>query len=344
MKLQKRTNSLMVLHAMSLLFFISLFICIPKQAEAKTTGYTTLHSNSTFGYSYNGKMTMVKKVGNTYMKCVYKSVIYEAWDGLSTIPETGGVFYYSTKKNSGFQKFLTTEEVYNDIATNGKSYVYIKLNRGDEASRSSDLICKDIGKSTETNLYHFNGDNFVKIIGASGNHIYLRSEVQLRYYYYDVDISTKRVSKVEVNPDVRVLAQEGTYAIADNLSYIGIYRFVSGKLKKVKNLVKSNNGAPDLYGAIGIIGGKVYYVDTGGGFSRSILKRCSLSGKNKKVLGKFKRNGNTGKIKFMKATSRYCIIRGRSNFFKYIYKGKKFKKITKKKFKKELSHMGDVLK
>ena len=248
------------------------------------------------------------------------------------------------KKNSGFKKFLTTSTVYNDIATNGKKFVYIKLNHGDRKTRSSDVICRDIGNNSETNLYHFSGEYFVKIIGAYGNHIYLQAEIFPFNYFYDIDVSTNRVLKDDRDQLLIVYAMEGKYAIADDFEYIGIYKFQSGKLKLVKNLLKSKKGDPLSYGGVGIINGKVYYVDTGGGFSRSMLKRCTLSGKKKKVLGKFRRSGNVGKIEFMKVTSKYCILKGRNHFFKYTYKGKKLKKIKKKRYKKELAHMGEILK
>lgn len=344
MNLKKKPHYPTALFAVSLLFILALAICIPKQAEAKTSGYTTLHSNFTFGYSSNAKMTAVKKVGNTYIKCIYKDFMYESWAAVDDFSEIKGTFYYSSNKNSGYKKFLTTSTVYNDIATNGEKFVYVKLNHGDEKTRSSDVICRDIRNNSETNLCHFSGDNFVKIVGASGNHIYLRAFRDIYYYYYDVDVSTKRVSKVEANPWAQVYAMEGKYAIADNYEYIGFYKITSGKLKLVKKLLKSKNGDPTNYGGVGIINGKVYYVDTGGGFSRSMLKRCTLSGKKKKVLGKFRRSGNIGKIEFMKVTSKYCILKGKKNFFKYTYKGKKFKKIKKKRYKKELAHMLDILK
>ena len=343
MKFQKRFYYPTVLFAISILFILTLAICIPKQAEAKTSGYTTLHSNFTFGHYYNGRMTATKKLGDTYIKCVYKNVIFASWSALD-YPETKGTFYYSSKKNSGFKKFLTTSTVYNDIATNGEKFVYIKLNHGDEKTRSSDVICKDIRDNSETNLYHFSGDYFVKIIGASGNHIYLQAEKFPFNHYYDIDVSTKRVLIDDRDQRIDVYAMEGKYAIADDYQYIGIYKFQSGKLKFVKNLIKTDNGDPSFYGGVGIINGKVYYVDTGGGYSRSMLKRCTLSGKKKKVLGKFRRSGNVGKIEFKKVTSKYCILKGKKNFFKYTYKGKKFKKIKKKRYKKELAHMLDILK
>ena len=320
-----------------LLFFaaiitIAVFFCTGEPAEAKSAGYETIHGNTAFSCYYADNMQAVKKVGSRYIKCVYPG-----WAG-GTYDCT---YYYSKKKNSGFKKLLSYDIRCNDIATNGTRVVFLKRHYAAGTLDYTEVVSKTIGKSKLKKHYTFrSGDAIARVAGASGSHVYFHVEdlASGKYTYYDLNMSTGKMKKLKMSARVNILAQQGGTAVCyDGNLKLGLYKVSSGRLKKVRTLEDSYDTD------IGIVDGKIYYVTYNSSYSKAILKCCSLNGKNKKILGKFKVPSDTDQMRFHKVTSKYCIIEGTTTIYKYTYKGKKLKKISKKALKKEIRRMADSI-
>ena len=325
---------------------LAVFPAMQSPSFADTKGWETVRATSGFVGSCDVKTTAVKKIGSYYIKCVEDPV------------KENFTYYYSNKKTSGYKKFLKYSDNYDyyggyfDIAVKGNSYICLigdKLYMGTFGNSGKELLCDlqdyidPLGKIDVIN-------------GAYGDHIFITLEYRGAYVpdlILDFNVSTKTLTTLMTG--YLISAQRDQYMLLENtFTFDGedydypdnpltsIYKYNNGALTKVANLGKNINAWE-----AGFYGKKVYFAVTSWKKNRAykVLKCCSLAGKNVKTLGKLKANTTYFGMPIEKITTKYCILlKNEEAFYKYTFKTKKLKKITKKQYKKEMADLYNTAK
>ena len=321
---------------------LAVFLIASAAPSHADSGWETVKgTNGVNGGGEDFQTVCIKKIGSYYIKCVdnpNKEII---------------AFYYSKNEKTGYKQFLRQTDNYErlsgyfDVAVKGDSYIcYIKdkIMMGRFGSSAKEVLYDHVGYQGKDNV----------ISGAYGDHIFLNHEYRdgdEPHLLMDFNVSTREL-KILKSGYLLTAIYKNTMLLEKTHSYNGdeyeylddtttyIHTYSNGATKEVARLGKCINSWE-----AGFVGNKIYFVVykwTKKGV-RKTLKRCSLTGKGVKTLGKFKMTDAYYGMPISKLTSKYCIVDKDTKIYKYTYKKKKLKKIKKKQFKKEMANVFKAL-